>query len=128
MSTLKRTLLPVISIVLTVLIFNFVFFIGGVPSTSMEPTLNKGSIIFGTRIFSNIDAGDIVVFRHSNKLCVKRVAVVGPNEITVDGNRYEVPEGSAFMLGDNTEYSYDSRYWEEPFIKTEEIIAKVIRL
>lgn len=29
------------------------------------------------------------------------------------------------MLGDNAKASYDSRYWENPFVKAEDIIAKL---
>ncbi|WP_418885922.1 S26 family signal peptidase [Enterocloster bolteae] len=28
--------------------------------------------------------------------------------------------------GDNAENSYDSRYWEEPFVKEEDVVARVI--
>lgn len=27
-----------------------------------------------------------------------------------------VPENSYYVLGDNAEYSDDSRYWEDPFV------------
>ena len=29
-----------------------------------------------------------------------------------------------YVLGDNAENSLDSRYWEEPFVKEDEIVAK----
>ena len=57
---LKRVLFPAISVLLTILLFKCVLFIGGVPSSSMEPTLNKGDIIIGTRIFGEIEVDNIV--------------------------------------------------------------------
>ena len=38
-----------------------------------------------------------------------------------------VPEECYFMLGDNPAVSVDSRYWEEPFIAIDQILARVIR-
>ena len=36
-----------------------------------------------------------------------------------------VPEGCYFVLGDNTQNSWDSRYWETPFITQEQIVARL---
>ena len=121
-------LLPIITAVTILLLFRFVFLIGYVPSESMEPTLQKEIFILGSRLFGDLKTGDIVVFEHEGTVMVKRIAACPGEEITVDGIRYYVPDKSYFMLGDNKDNSYDSRYWECPYISEEKIIAKMIIL
>lgn len=127
MKRLKWLMLPVIVFGLTFCLFRFVLIIGYVPSASMEPTLKEKSYILGVRIYDDLEVGDIIIFEHNGTTMVKRIAAVGGETIYVDGKTYIVPEGSLFMLGDNTENSFDSRYWDEPFVNENQVIAKVLK-
>ena len=118
-------LIPVFVAALTVVLMKTVFFIGYVPTSSMEPTLKKESIIFGVRVFDDLKTGDIIVFTKDGNVLVKRIAAVAGETITIEGVSYTVPENSFFVLGDNRECSIDSRYWTDHFVKEKEIIAYI---
>ena len=118
-------ILPVICGLLCIILLKCVFFIGYVPSASMEPAISEGSFIFAVRIYGGLNRGDIVVFNHDNRLNVKRIAAVPGDVVVVREKSLTVPAGSYFMLGDNAEDSLDSRYWTEPFLPAQEIVAKV---
>ena len=117
-------LIPVFVAAIVVVLMKTVFFIGYVPTSSMEPTLKKGSIIFGTRLFDDLQTGDIIVFTKDGTVMVKRIAATAGETITVDGVSYTVPENCYFVLGDNEDNSWDSRHWDEPFLEKTNIIAK----
>lgn len=118
-------LVPVIVFIGILILFKTVFFVGFVPSGSMEPTLKTNSMIFGMRIYGTLKEGDIIVFKHGDSMLVKRIAGIGGQEIIVDETLYKVPEGYYFVLGDNRDNSWDSRFWEDPYVSKESIIAKL---
>ena len=106
----------------------------------MEPTLPQGSFILGMRIFDEPEVGDIIVFEKDGALLVKRVAARSGEEVDLSKLSYmttvpipiwddpviTVPDECYFVLGDNTQNSCDSRYWDNPFLSREYIVAKVI--
>lgn len=119
-------LIPLTVTVLLIVLFKTILLIGFVPSESMEPTLNKGSIILGSRIFKDLDVGDIVIFKRNGQLLVKRIAATEGQQVERNGELITVPKDSFYMLGDNESCSYDSRYWEEPFVQKKDVIAKAL--
>ena len=137
---LKCLKIPIIVTLSMIFLFRTVLFIGYVPTASMEPTLKAGSYILGTRFTGELGVGDIIVFRRDGQLVVKRIAGVPGDIINLselfymttlpipvwEENVITVPEESYFVLGDNTENSIDSRYWEEKFVKQSDIVARVL--
>jgi signal peptidase I len=107
-------------------LLNCVFFAGYVPSASMEPAIHKNSCVFGIRAAGEPALGDVVVFRHDGMLLVKRIAALPGDRVTVWGETLIVPEDGYFMLGDNTDASVDSRHWNDPFVRREQIVAKLL--
>lgn len=122
----KKVIIPAFALIGTFLLFRFVLFIGYVPTESMEPTLKKGSIVVGSRLFGEPEVDNVIVFRHDGKLQVKRVAAMEGDLIYYKGKQIMVPTESLYLLGDNLCNSWDSRYWDDPFICNNDIIALVL--
>lgn len=125
-----------------------------VPTGSMESTVDKGSGVVVNKSaywFWEPKRGDIVAFYlpdDEEKIFLKRIIAL-PGEtisgcdgkIYIDGKvleedyikeisyldfgPYTVPEGCYFMMGDNRNDSWDSRYWKNKFVSREAIIGKV---
>lgn len=124
-----------------------------IPSESMEPTMmTKDVVVVSHNDLDSIERYDIIVFDapdNPEMLYTKRViglpgetVVVKNGKVLVNGvktddsfvnqmwNRdgdgtYEVPEGCYFVMGDNRDSSYDSRFWENTYVTRESIQGKV---
>ncbi len=121
-------------------------------SGSMEPTLMTGdTVIFS--VFHKLDRGDIIEFERDGEVLSKRVIGISGDVITFseDGmlvrngekltesyvksqnstfpaleSKYVVPEGKVFVLGDNRLDSFDSRYWEDPYVNVADIMGEYL--
>lgn len=123
------------------------FFRAEIPTGSMVPTLNINDQLLVKKIeYCKIKRGDILVFEKDNTLYVKRliglpgdIVYIDNGDIYVNGcilnepyiydkgdysGQYIVPEGNYFFLGDNRVNSFDSRYWDYPFVSKEHIVGK----
>ena len=126
MKKLLPILIPVFCAVLVLVMFRFVFYLGYVPTASMEPTIHQGSLILGLRQFGELRTGDIVIFRHDGRTLVKRIAASPGETYILNGSPVTVPVGQYLLLGDNAADSYDARYWDDPFVSSSVIMAKLI--
>ena len=128
---------PILVTVLAFVLMRCVLFLGYVPTESMEPTLEAGSYILGSRLFRELETGDIIVFHHDNQLLVKRIEACPGEKVDLRELRYmkdtvipvweepvlTVPENCYYVLGDNVDHSFDSRYWDDPFVKRKDVVA-----
>ena len=125
MRKLWKWAIPACALGATVLLFQFVLFIGYVPTESMEPTIHKGSYILGCRIFGELKVVDIIVFEHEGKQMVKRIAAMGGDVVEHKGQRLIVPREYFYVLGDNRKCSADSNTWDNPFIHMDNVVTMI---
>lgn len=104
--------------------------------------------------FGEPERGDIVIFKYPDneeELYIKRVIGLPGDKVEIrdglvylndsakpleepylketpvgDYGPYQVPEDGYFMLGDNRNWSKDSRFWENTYVTREEVLAKAV--
>lgn len=141
-------------IIMTVILFHYVFMLSFVPTESMAGTINAGDHIICSRYGveeEDIQRYDVLVFMPPDDpemFYIKRVIglpgetlEVRDGKVYADGqelddsftngsqNRkgdgvYRVPEGCYFFLGDNRNNSNDSRFWKQKYVPAANIKAK----
>ncbi|MBN1066057.1 signal peptidase I [Clostridium botulinum] len=150
-SFIKEWGLTIISaIVIGLLLWKFLIYTVWITSGSMIPTLEVKDRLIATRVHNpeNLNRGDIVIFDSDElkEILIKRLIGLPGDHIeikngivSVNGEQlvedyvknnedydriFDVPEGEYFFLGDNRANSDDSRYWKNPYIKSEKIQGK----
>ena len=123
---IRPFIIPIIVTMIVVLLFHYIFMFGYVPTSSMEPTLETGSLILGLRLFDELNTGDVIVFRRDSSYLVKRIAACEGDTLVHQNSIVTVPENCFYVLGDNAENSHDSRYWDNPFVSYDDVIAKLL--
>ena len=123
---IRPFIIPVVITLAVVILFHSIFFLGYVPTESMEPTLKTGSLILGLRCFDELQNGDIIIFRHDGSYLVKRIAASAGETVIHQNKLIIVPENSFFMLGDYADHSFVSRHWEDPFVSLDDVMAKLL--
>ena len=73
-------------------------------------------------------SGDVELNKRRERIIymTKRIAGAPGDSIESAGGSFVVPEDCYYVLGDNAANSHDSRYWEDPFVREEDIVAVVL--
>ena len=139
-----KMIIFVVAVVLVV--NNFLLINAKIPSESMEQTIMTGDRVFGNRlayVFGEPERYDIIIFKRiigmpgeTVEMKDGKVYINGSEEPLKDSftpetpvgdyGPYTVPEDSYFVLGDNRNYSRDSRFWNNPYVAEDKILGKAV--
>jgi signal peptidase I len=88
----------------------------------------KNDLLLGKRIIGI--PGDRISFNDGcvivNGKCIDESAYIPNGVKTYCKYEFDVPDNCYFMLGDNRENSYDSRFWNNPYIEKSDLKGKYI--
>lgn len=145
----------VLSAVIVLAVFTFVFRIFAVSGPSMNPTLENGDRLIVSNMFYTAKNGDIICFYddYKQEVLIKRVIATegqtvdirDDNCVYVDGKKldepyidgvktlshsfkfpYTVEEDKLIVMGDNRMDSLDSRYNEIGPVNTSDVLGRLI--
>ena len=153
-SILEWIVVIVAAVAIALLVRSFLFQVFSIPSESMVPTLEPGDRVLVNRLDDEPSRGDIVVFRRpdtwvgQHEDIIKRVIALGGETVeahdgivsingapmdepylsadvrTGDFGPTVVPEGEVFVMGDNRNFSLDSR--ENGPVPEDRIVGRAI--
>lgn len=151
----KSLILFFIALVLVAFVFSgaFIIKLGRASGKSMEPNIRDGDFAVVNRLSDkeNYERGQIICLNYNGMDVIKRIIGLPGDKITfADGKVYVndmllnesdylsddvnticdkkfiVPDGTYFVMGDNRTDSSDSREWDEPYIKYDNIYGDVV--
>ena len=113
-----RILFVIIIVLIIGCVLHYLFPMIQVCGDSMYPTYLDGEIIFGSRIYrkSKLKKGDVIIYRspNENRVVIKRIDHINKNN----------GELLFFCLGDNSDFSYDSRSYG--YVSSKNLVCRVI--
>lgn len=150
----KNIVIYGLSMIVLAILYQYVVCANYIESGSMENTMMTQDIILSEKVTINdIKRYDIIIFAAPDKpeeSYIKRVIGMPGDTIVIDNGKvyangkelddsfirepmkiaptqtFEVPKDSYFVLGDNRNSSYDSRYWNNPYVSKKSIKSKAL--
>lgn len=143
-------IIMIVSIGLTFYITRNICFVAEIRGNSMAPTFSDGDKCLALRLHSEkIEYGIYVAYcpELDEDICKRLIGIEGDtiefrdgiiyrNGVRLDDSyvkyneiyqgTFTVPKGKVFLVGDNRSDSWDSRYWDDPYLDESNLIGKLV--